>query len=662
MTLKNTILRIAVPTPLRRLFDYLPPQGVDIEHLKPGCRIQVPFQTRKLVGILIDVVKKSDVPVAKLKKAHAIIDNTALISNELMRLALWASEYYHYAVGEVLLSVLPKALRQGKTLPALPALVAPLASDLNLALSQEQTQAQQAIIASANTFNVFLLDGVTGSGKTEVYLQAIAHYLVQGMQALILVPEISLTPQTIARVAARFSVPVLAWHSNLSDKVRLHTWFAAANGDAKIIIGTRSAVFIPFKQLGIIIVDEEHDTSFKQQERFKYHGRDVAIMRSKFNAIPIVLGSATPSLESFMNAQNARYTHLNLSTRLGHAQMPHYQLLDMKKQVQVEGLSQALQENIAEHLAQNNQVLIFLNRRGFAPVFYCNECHTILQCERCDARLVYHRSPLRLQCHYCDSVVLVPKQCAQCQSESVCAVGVGTQRLESKLQVLFPDVPIIRLDRDNTKRKGAMQDLLTQMHQAEKAILIGTQMIAKGHHFKNVTLTAIIDVDVGLCSAEFKALEHTAQLILQVGGRAGREHKAGSVLIQTRNPEHKMLKLLLQQGYGHFARQLLCERQMAGLPPYTYCTLVRAESYQLSVMQDFLLKVKTLVSQAGFALQCLGPVTPMLAKKKGLHAQHLILQAQQRPVLQACLKQLVPQIEAIKFNGKFTIDVDPLEF
>ncbi|MFZ2315334.1 MAG: primosomal protein N' [Gammaproteobacteria bacterium] len=660
----KTYLRLALPTPLRRLFDYLPPQGVDIKSLIPGVRVKVPFQSRTLIGILIEVVATTEVPPAKLKAVLEVLDEKSQFAEDVFKICHWAADYYQSALGEVLSAALPVMLRKGKSLTRKRKKVAiATVQDHPPMLNADQMRAVTAINEAQHHFQTFLLDGVTGSGKTEVYLHAIADVLVKDKQVLVLVPEISLTPQTIARFRARFPVQIAALHSELSDGERLLAWQAASLGEARIVIGTRSAIFTPFSELGLIIVDEEHDSSFKQQDRFRYHARDLAVLRANINQIPIVLGSATPSLESLFNVERKRYTCLSLPERAGGALLPTYQLIDLRATKAEEGLSQILLQTMQAHLTQGNQVMLFLNRRGFAPVFYCSECSWMVECKRCDARMVYHRSPPRLQCHHCDAHRALPKRCEQCQQETMQPVGVGTQRLEETLAKHFPDVTIIRIDRDSTRLKGSMEALLEQVHTTKKAILLGTQMLAKGHHFPDVTLVGLIDADNGLFSADFRAAENMGQMLLQVSGRAGRAEKPGTVMLQTNHPDHPLLQTLINQGYAPFAKALLNERESALLPPFSYFTVLRAEAYKEKDAVAFLEKIKdtgeTFVSQ----ITILGPVANTMKKRKGLHCQQLLIRAEKRSTMQHYLKEMLKHLDALSVSQpvKWVLDVDPLE-
>lgn len=655
-------LRLALPTPLRRLFDYLPPQGVDLTKLMTGVRIKVPFQSRVLVGLLVEVTEKSAVPYGKLKHAIEILDEKPVLPDDIYKLCTWAADYYHYSLGEVLSHALPK---KGGQVPTSNNFTPQkeVVRCWHLTPTDAQQKAVHAISAAKDHFRVFLLDGVTGSGKTEVYLQAIEEQLLNDKQVLVLVPEISLTPQTVERFRERFQVKIAALHSGLTEKERLHAWCAARSGEIKIVIGTRSAIFTPFAKLGLIIVDEEHDPSFKQQDRFRYHARDMAIMRANINQIPIVLGSATPSLESLLNVKRDRYHYLLLSERAGDARLPTYQVIDIRHAQTEEGLSVPLLQAMKWQLEQGNQVLLFLNRRGFAPVLYCTQCAWIAGCKRCDTRMVYHHKPAHLRCHQCDANIDIPLQCDQCHEATLQPIGLGTQRLEQTLEKNFPDIPIIRVDKDSTRKKGAMQDLLTQVHTHQKAILLGTQMLAKGHHFPHVTLVGIIDADSGLFSADFRAAEQMGQLLVQVAGRAGRAEKEGTVFIQTRHPDHPLLQTLITQGYRPFAQALLSERESAVLPPYSHFAVFRAEAYAEASANHFLDAIKQLSVSLTDAVTVLGPVPALIAKRKGLHRQQLLVRANRRSALQNFLKGILSQIDKLSSHHpvKWVLDVDPVE-
>ncbi|HEU5280376.1 MAG TPA: primosomal protein N', partial [Gammaproteobacteria bacterium] len=622
-----------------------------------------PFQSRTLIGVLVSLEKKSELPYEKLKRAHAILDDAPIFPEAVQKLTEWTAGYYHAGLGEVYAAALPVALRKGEALSVKPEKKKALPpKDTVPVLNADQAKAVASITDALGRFQPFLLDGVTGSGKTEVYLRVIETCLAQSQQVLVLVPEISLTPQTVDRFRARFQVAVVALHSGLSDSARLRGWLAAKSGEASIVIGTRSAIFTPFKHLGLIIVDEEHDGSFKQHDRFRYHARDVAVMRAHQANIPIVLGSATPSLESYLNVERGRYQHLILSERAGNAALPAYQLIDVRHQYTEDGLSPRLKSAMESVLSHGHQVMLFLNRRGFSPVFYCESCGWMAGCDRCDARMVYHRSPERLHCHHCDTRRPIPVSCAECKANTVKPIGLGTQRLEESLAQHFPSVPIIRVDRDSTRKKGAMEALLNEVHAHPSAILLGTQMLAKGHHFPNVTLVGVVDADSGLFSADFRSAENMGQLLMQVAGRAGRADKPGTVLIQTRYPDHPWLMALLQSGYRAFALNLLLEREGAALPPYAYLATLKAEAYTEKVAVQFLEKIKAAARDLSEVF-VLGPLPLTLAKRKGLHGQQLLIKANRRACLHAYLDALLAKLQ-LDFGStrvKWALDIDPLQ-
>lgn len=665
MTEQALMLQLAVPAPLRRYFDYLSTSGCDLSRLQQGVRIKIPFQKRELIGIFMGTTTTTDVPLDKLKPILELIDTDPVISKEIMQLCLWAADYYHYPVGEILLGILPGWLRQGK--PAVLSRAKPLLATAvgtePLVLNSAQQSALDAIQAAQNSFQVLLLDGVTGSGKTEVYLQAIAKVLQEQKQVLVLVPEIGLTPQTIQRFRERFTVPIVSLHSGMTEKQRLHAWLHAKSGAAQIVIGTRSAIFTPFADLGLIIIDEEHDLSFKQQDSFRYHARDVAIMRAHFKHIPVVLGSATPSLETLHNARQKRYQHLQLPERAGAALLPTFHILDIRNLKLEQGLSQPLLNAMQQHLENGDQVMLFLNRRGYSPVLMCPACGWMAKCKRCDARMTYHYKAARLHCHHCDAQKNILTKCEGCGAADLQALGQGTERLEKFLTTYFANYSIARIDRDSTRRKGAMEDLLTRIQNGEHQILIGTQMLAKGHHFPNVTLVGVVDADGGFFSADFRALERLGQLLLQVSGRAGRDEKPGTVVIQTEHPDHPLLYQLLHENYHKFSSSLLLERGQAELPPYAFFALFRAEAHRQDHANDFLQQVKNNLEPNHANIQVMGPVAAPMPRRAGRHRVQLLLQAKHRSHLQATLKILLPRIEAIalKQRVRWSLDVDPLE-
>lgn len=527
-------------------------------------------------------------------------------------------------------------------------------------LSTEQAVIVATINHSLKHFACHLIDGVTGSGKTEVYLQAMENVLANNQQVLVIVPEIGLTPQTLLRFEQRFNVPICLHHSGLNDTERLDTWLNAQQGSAAIVIGTRSAIFSPLHQLGMIIVDEEHDSSLKQQDSFRYHGRDIAILRARQLNIPIILGSATPSFESLQNALSGKYQYHQLHKRAGKSHKAKIALIDMAKQQVEFGLSGSLKHEIKQTLARGEQALIFLNRRGYAPAINCQECHWICDCQRCDKPYTYHQKQQLLICHHCGSQKRIPKQCPNCGSVRIAPVGQGTEQLEQRISEIFPDVSVIRIDRDSTRKKGELAKLLQEISAKKHQLLIGTQMLAKGHHFPDVTLVAVLDGDGALFSFDFRASEQMAQLLIQVAGRAGRASKPGKVLVQTHYPDHPLLQDLVHNGYQHFAKQALVERKQAMLPPFSYQALFRAEANYPSYPEKFLrLLTEISVEHCQFA----GPIPAAMEKKAGKFRYHLILQAKSRKALHLAVLQLITCIPNNEWQGKvrWSVDIDPVD-
>ncbi|KRW61599.1 primosomal protein N' [Pseudomonas sp. TTU2014-080ASC] len=735
----DAILRLALPSPLRRLFDYLAPAGVPRNALQPGARLRVPFGRREVIGILIEVTDQSDVPADKLKPALELLDPKSPIPEPLFKLCLWTAQYYQHSLGDTLSWALPVLLRQGepaearqerfwsvvpgakaddprlsraprqrdalKTLAQHPHGVAhqllsklqlskdsldllkekglvqvevrrlaaherhgPWLAQPELPLNDEQRAAAEAIRSGFGSFKTFLLAGVTGSGKTEVYLQLIRETLEAGKQALVLIPEINLGPQTLARFEQRFNARIALLHSAVNDRDRLDAWLAARDGEADIIIGTRSALFTPMQRPGLIIIDEEHDASYKQQEGLRYHARDLAVVRAHQENIPIVLGSATPSLESLHNAHSGRYALLRLQQRAGGAKAPRYIRLDVKSLPLDSGISGPLQQAIRQTLDAGQQVLVFLNRRGFAPTLLCHDCGWFSECPRCDARMTVHQRSRELRCHHCGHVERQPSNCPTCGKVDLRPVGAGTERAEERLEILFPGVPVLRVDRDSTSRKDAMNNLFKTVQRGEPCILVGTQMLAKGHHFPRVTLVAILDADGGLFSADFRASERMAQLIVQVAGRAGRADEPGKVVIQSHLADHPLLVQLTEQGYFAFAEQALSERRAAGLPPFCHLALLRAEAHKPGQAEDFLdqacSEAEHLLGELNLSgIELLGPVPAPMERRAGRFRAQLLLQGNARAGLHRLLHHWMPVLEQMPAGRavRWSLDVDPID-
>ncbi len=729
------VFRVALETPLRRLFDYLPPAAPAPVPLAPGMRVRVPFGRQRLIGLILAGAAASGIPAPRLKPILEVLDAEPLLDGAALGLLEWAAQYYHHPIGEVLAAALPKALRLGaaarereerweltvdgdracargeprraprqrallealreggggvsaatltgrlatwrETARALPArglirrierTIVRASAPVGVraegpALLPEQSSAVEAVAASFGHFGAFVLHGITGSGKTEVYLRLIERVLARDERALVLVPEIGLTPQLIGRFRARFAAPIAVLHSALTDQERLTAWRDAAGGAARIVLGTRSAVFAPLPGLGLIVIDEEHDPSFKQHEGgFRYSARDLAVVRARQTAVPIVLGSATPSLETLQNAAAGRYRHLRLERRAAQAQPPRIALLDLRASAVRSGIATQSVLAIGRHLEEGGQVLVFLNRRGYAPTLLCTACGWIAPCRDCDARLTVHLAAQRLRCHHCGADAPLPARCPQC-GFAVKPVGQGTERIAETLAELFPAVSIARLDRDVVRRRSDLEAVLERMSSGEARILVGTQMVTKGHDFPNVTLVVVLNADQGLFSTDFRAPERLAQTIVQVAGRAGRGARPGEVLIQTEFPGHPLLVSLLAEGYDGFARTALEERRQAAWPPFSRLAALRDSAPTPEAALNLLADARRLAARPPRHVRLLGPVPAAMAKRAGRYHAQLLIESPERARLHAFLDEWLPRVEQLPSarRVRWVLDVDPIE-
>jgi primosomal protein N' (replication factor Y) len=721
------VLRLALPLPMPRLFDYLAPPGTEPDAGWVGRRARVPFGRRQLVGF-IAAVGPRDPDAPALRAVESVLDTEPLLPDELWQTLGWAAGYYQRALGDVLATAVPGPLRQGGGLPdtgvpvwrlteagataraglragtrtrALAERLAATESDEEALdrdlpgwrsaaralqgrglvervqrtgippraalreaprLNDAQDSAAQAVVSALGRFASLLLDGVTGSGKTEVYLAAIEACLARGRQALVLVPEIGLTPQALQRYGERLPVPVVALHSGRSEGERARAWTAMARGEARVMIGTRSAIFTPLPQPGLIIVDEEHDASYKQQDGFRYHARDLALVRGKALGIPVLLGSATPALETLLHARQGRHVHLRLPARAGVARPPSFHVVDIRTLPLQDGLSAPLRAALRAALDRGEQALVFRNRRGFAPCLLCHDCGWHADCARCDSALTLH-GRARLLCHHCGARRSAPSACPECGGLGLVPQGSGTERLEQGLATAFPGVPLIRVDRETTQHRDALQAHFSRLGNAP-GILVGTQMLAKGHDLPNLTLVAIASIDDGLFSADFRATERLAQLLLQVAGRAGRAQRPGQVWLQTHHPGHPLLQTLLQGGYAAFADGALAEREAAGFPPFAHLALLRAEANAEPVLDDFLAAAHACAAAHAVAgVEVLPPMPAPMPRRAGRLRGQLLLSAAHRPALQALLRAWMPDLHALREarQVRWSVDVDPID-
>jgi primosomal protein N' (replication factor Y) len=697
---KQCILRVALDSPLDLCFDYRWEVAPDAVAPQAGQLVVVPFGRREAVAVIVSVETATEVPADKLKDALAVRSDLPPLTPQWQALCGFAAAYYHRPLGEVMLPGLPKNLRAIKPTSLTRALKkaaqAQPAHDDTPATAPELNAAQlhaATSIAAAQGFVTTLLYGVTGSGKTEVYLQAAAAILAAdsaaesaaaaaadegkadmpaqgspggGAQILILVPEINLTPQLEANVRARFpTVAVATLHSGLAEGERLTHWLAAHLGRARIILGTRLAILASLPHLKLIIIDEEHDPSYKQQEGLRYSARDLAVWRARQLDIPIVLGSATPSLETWHHAQSGRYRKLVLRERaVKDAQLPTVKLIDMERDKPVEGLTSTLIAALKLRLARGEQSLLFLNRRGYAPVIACDACGWISNCTRCTAFMVLHKLDRQLRCHHCGLEQRIPRNCPTCGNIDIQPLGRGTQRVEEGLQAIFPEARIMRIDADSTRRKGSAQAAFDQVHRGEVDILIGTQMVAKGHDFQNLTLVGVLNPDTALFSQDYRASERLFAQLMQVAGRAGRrartaEGNAGEVLIQTRYPQHPLFAAVMAQDYEHFAGALLEERQQAGLPPFIYHALLRAEAKELQTALDFLQEASACLPHDGIMMN--DPIPMTMTRVANVDRAQLLVESVSRPGLQAFLTEWIVALRAMKSRVRWSLEVDPVD-
>ncbi len=715
------VCRVALPVPVPRLFDYRWPTDLPAN---PGSRVLVTFANRKLVGVVlefglpsIDIARIKPVhqvidpalpvpePLLELARwaaayyCHPIGEVAATMLPTALRRVdrpqprprlAWNLTSAGRAVDPGSLTRAPRQRQALESLTRRPMesdalLSAGVSSDVlrrladkgwverisaaNLSehqptagpsLTEAQAAAVAQITAKLERFSPLLLEGITGSGKTEVYLAAIRRCLELDRQALVIVPEIGLTPQLSERFRQRLGGRLAVVHSGLGDPERAQTWVDAARGRLDVVIGTRSAVFTPLPRPGLIVVDEEHDLSLKQQDGLHYSARDLAVQRAKMLDIPVVLGSATPSLESIHNAETGKYDHAVLPRRPGAARLPEVRLIDVRGHLPEHGLSGEVLQALDQHLSQGGQALVFLNRRGFAPVLICNACGWTAECRRCDARMTFHQADDQLRCHHCGMEQKRPMLCPDCGSSRVIPLGVGTERLAALLQRRFSQVPVHRIDRDTVRGRTAFADLVTKVMTGQPCILVGTQMLAKGHDFPGVTLVCVVNIDQALFSSDFRATERTAQLLTQVSGRAGRNDAGGTVLLQTHHPDHPLFEQVLRTGYGRFARLLIRERQAAAFPPCGHMALLRAEALKKQDAERFL----------DAAMGCLpvppevdlyGPMPSPMERRAGRYRLQLLLLCPDRGKLQRFLRSWSKSLFDLKDarRARWSLDVDP---
>jgi primosomal protein N' (replication factor Y) len=660
------VLRVALEVPVAKLFDYL---ADDSTPASVGDRVVVPFGARDRVGVVVEIGEDSSVSSARLKPVRRVLDGAPRLSADWLEQMRFLSAYYQRPLGETVAGALPPRLRSLKPLPK-KRKGAEAADDgapgyvPGPAPNAQQAEAIERIGAALGSFRTFLLHGITGSGKTEVYLRLIAEVISRGRQALALVPEIGLTPQLEARFRHAFpGARIAVLHSALEDTPRTHAWLDAARGDAQLVLGTRLAVLTPLPRLGLVVVDEEHDPSYKQQEGLRYSGRDVAILRAKLAGCPVVLGTATPSLETWHNCRAGRYELLTLAARaVPGARLPTVRTVDLRAESAEHGLAKTVIEALRARLARGEQSLVFINRRGYAPVLACEACGWAAGCDRCSARLVFHAADRRLRCHHCGAQQQVPRGCPTCGNVDLRPLGRGTQRIEETLTALFPQARILRIDRDSARRRGELARTLEGIGRGEGDILVGTQLLAKGHDFPNLTLVCVLNADSALLSTDYRSAERLFATLSQVGGRSGRREQPGEVLVQTRYPGHPMFQALIRHDYAGFAEAQLAEREDAGFPPFVHEAALRAEATELASSMGFLNAAAQLVAVPE-SVQLYDPVPHVITRRAGYERAQLVLQSRSRPALQAFLAEWTAVLpDAAPGGVRWHLDVDPIEF
>ncbi|MDD5681277.1 MAG: primosomal protein N' [Candidatus Omnitrophica bacterium] len=658
---------VALNLPINKTFHYNIPEAAS-QYIAIGKRVWVPFGKRRIIGYVVDIGDKS--PMRNLRDIEKVIDDTPIISSDLMRLAKWLSAYYCTSLGSALAAIVPAPLKSGKTsVKARKTVTAEekYASTTSLKLTGEQERAFREIKKSIEKeeFKVFLLHGITSSGKTEIYLQCIADILAKGKNAIVLIPEISLTPQTVERFKARFGDKVAVFHSQMRGGKRFEEWKAIKDGTARIVVGARSAIFSPMENIGIIVVDEEHETSYKQEDTPRYHARETAIERAKISRCPVILGTATPSLESYYKAQKGEYRLLKLTMRIDDRPLPRATIIDMKKEIEkrrkVAIISSYLRQKIEEAVKDKKQVMLFLNRRGFATYINCRNCGAALKCKKCDSVLVYHSSKRELVCHYCGRETDVPKICPECQSAYLNFSGKGTEKIESEMHRLFPMARIDRMDTDVTRKIGSHNSILRKVKDGSTDVLIGTQMIAKGHDFPQVTLVGVISADVTINLPDFRSSERTFDLLTQVGGRAGRGKDAGEVVIQTYAPSHYAISDAAKHDYEAFYKREIEYRKELDLPPFCNMIKVTLRSTGEIVAKEAAagladyLKNKFMEDK----ITVMGPAPGIMPKIRGRYIWNIILKTKTPLETSSKLRSLLEEFGWIK-RSVIGVDVDPI--
>ena len=660
--MKTKIAQIAIFKPLHNLFDY---EMLEIHRdLRPGSRVTIEFGRKLTVGFVINVKDIADALKYKLKPIVEVLDKEPVLDKEVLNLLKWVSSYYHAPLGQVISIGTPAYLRQGKELPEDLCHNFKKKSNIltsNITLTKEQKNAIETIEKSINVFECFLLDGVTGSGKTEVYRSIQEKIYSKNLQTLIIVPEKNLIPELIEYFNTE-NMRVIEYHSSLTPKQKFYNWSLIQDCKVDIIIGTRSAIFLKIPKLGLIIVDEEHDVSFKNNSEAKYNARDISIYRAKNKNIPVILGSATPSSETILNVKSKKYTHIKMRNRVNNKALPFLKVINMSNRKNII-LSDEVISSIKDRIEKDEQTLIFLNRRGYSPVISCRDCSWIPQCPHCNLNMTYHKNKKLLMCHHCVKNSPYLGKCLNCESTDMAFLGEGTEKLEEIIRDHFSDSNIIRIDSDNTKKRGQTEEIFNDIRNNKYDILIGTQMLSKGHNFPNITLVVIMNIDQTLFSPRLKAIEQLAQQLIQVSGRSGRGEKPGEVILQTSFPENEDLSCLIKYGYEKWMNNLLELRENLGLPPYRNWGIIQAKARNYKDAEKFLFYIKNIIIK-NEGVEIFGPMPSMMQKKANLFNLNLIIQATNKAKLNYVIKDCIPYIKDIPYSNKikWAVDIDPIDY
>ena len=661
----KNIAKIAIIKPLHNLFDYEIP--IDMKTVEPGSRVCVEFGKKLVFGVVIKIIKKNKPSDYKLKKVINLVDEKPAIDEETLNLFLWASNYYHSPIGQVIGIGTPSFFRQGKKLPE-NSIKDPKytenfqinTDDINL--TKEQSDAIKVISKSINFYECFLLDGITGSGKTEVYRKIQNKIYKAGLQTLIIVPEKNLIPELLKYFKTK-NIRIVEYHSSLTPKKKFTNWNLIQKCEADIIIGTRSSIFLKIPKLGLIIVDEEHDPSFKNNSETRYNARDIAIFRAKNKDVPIILGSATPSSESILNVTKKKFTHLKMRNRINKQALPNLKVINMANRKKNIIISEEVIASIKERIERKEQVLIFLNRRGYSPVITCNDCGWIPKCQECNLNMTFHKNKNLLMCHHCGKVEKFHSNCFSCNSKDISFIGEGTEKIEEIITSKFNKSNIIRIDSDSTRKKGQIEKIFNDIKNNKYDILIGTQMLSKGHNFPNITLVIVMNIDQSLFSPRLKAIEQLAQQLVQVSGRSGRGGKKGEVILQTSFPDNEDLKCLIDHGYEKWMNNLLLLRNNLGLPPHKNWGVVQAKARKYIDAENFLNSIKKIIKKDN-QIEIFGPMPSNMQKKANLYNLNLVIQAKNKMKLNYAIRDCIPLIKDIPYSNKirWTVDIDPIDY